>query len=696
MGRSASTTLSGCRLKCLRGCVISAPGYPCALLTQIPYWAATRIDGRIAGFFAAQRFVAMASLDAQGRPWATVLTARDRSRPVLEAVAADSMVLRGVAAARDPVAACLRAAPTAAAGTPALPWAALGIDFSDRDRVLAAGYVRGARVSAAPDGRLSVEADLAFVEGGGNCPKYIPLMDVRVVEATPAVALSPAAAPAAAATGLPTPDVSVLDADACAIVARSESFFLATRHAGGRPPALHLNFRGGAAGFVRVGRSGASLAWPDYSGNRKYTSLGNIESDGVAGLVFVDWASGDALHVTGTAAVLVGDAAAALLPRCAAAIEVRVVSYVLLRKAVAVSAGPTLEASPYNPRVRLLAEEEGNERKGAAAADAAGGGPATGRGPVTVADVVAAAPLCEGIAAFTLRLRGSGAAATAAAPAPALPLRPGQFVILDFAAAVPPRAYAHMNERRPQSLNDDLVRAYTVSGGFSGGGLGGASELTLTVKWKPGGAVSSLLHAWAAAAAVAGAAPPPPLSLPVLGFGGGFSVFDASGALVADAAAGAPVLFIAAGSGVTPFLAMLEALGALAPGSPGRPRVRMLLSTRAAESALADAVAARGAGGTLESLHHFVSDGGGGGPRLSGAEGPGGLKRSVTHWHRRMALADVAEAVATAAASGSAGAAIISPAVWLCGPLEFMAAVRGWLSSAGVDPARVHAESFNF
>lgn len=54
-------------------------------------------------------------------------------------------------------------------------------------------------------------------------------------------------------------------------------------------------------GFARVSEDKTSVIIPDYSGNRFFQTLGNIQIDGTAGLFFVDYNSGDALYITGDA-----------------------------------------------------------------------------------------------------------------------------------------------------------------------------------------------------------------------------------------------------------------------------------------------------------------------------------------------------------------------------------------------------------
>lgn len=56
--------------------------------------------------------------------------------------------------------------------------------------------------------------------------------------------------------------------------------------------------RGGEPGFVRIDVAG-TLTIPDYSGNRFFNTLGNLLVNPRAGLLFIDFAKGDLLQMTG-------------------------------------------------------------------------------------------------------------------------------------------------------------------------------------------------------------------------------------------------------------------------------------------------------------------------------------------------------------------------------------------------------------
>jgi uncharacterized protein len=83
------------------------------------------------------------------------------------------------------------------------------------------------------------------------------------------------------------------------LIAASDTFFVASRSraAAGRDGGLDVSHRGGRPGFVRV--AGNALFIPDFKGNRFFNTLGNFLGDNRAGLLFVDFDSGDLLQATG-------------------------------------------------------------------------------------------------------------------------------------------------------------------------------------------------------------------------------------------------------------------------------------------------------------------------------------------------------------------------------------------------------------
>ncbi len=84
------------------------------------------------------------------------------------------------------------------------------------------------------------------------------------------------------------------------LISSSDTFFIASAHPEGGADASH---RGGLPGFVRF-LDENTLAFPDYSGNNMFNTLGNIAANPKTGLLFVDFERGDTLQLSGEARVL--------------------------------------------------------------------------------------------------------------------------------------------------------------------------------------------------------------------------------------------------------------------------------------------------------------------------------------------------------------------------------------------------------
>ena len=153
----------------------------------------------------------------------------------------------------------------------------IGLDFTTRRRNRANG-----RLVAADDG-LTVRVAQSF----GNCAQYIQTRQ-----------------PAPRAVAQTTrEELGGLDEAARALIAASDTFFVASRSRPevGAEGGLDMSHRGGRPGFVGV--LGDTLAIPDFRGNRFYNTLGNLLGDPRAGLIFIDFASGDILQLQGTVTI---------------------------------------------------------------------------------------------------------------------------------------------------------------------------------------------------------------------------------------------------------------------------------------------------------------------------------------------------------------------------------------------------------
>jgi predicted pyridoxine 5'-phosphate oxidase superfamily flavin-nucleotide-binding protein len=103
---------------------------------------------------------------------------------------------------------------------------------------------------------------------------------------------------AAGGTPRPSAERDALTVADTRFVAGADTFVIATAAPGG----ADASHRGGEPGFVTV-HDAAHLSFPDYTGNTMYMTLGNIAANPRAGLLFLEWETGDALQLTGRAAI---------------------------------------------------------------------------------------------------------------------------------------------------------------------------------------------------------------------------------------------------------------------------------------------------------------------------------------------------------------------------------------------------------
>lgn len=220
-------------------------------------------------FYAQLPFLVVAGRDSAARPWATLLAAPS-----------------GVADSPDPYTLDLHALPSPGDAleesfAPGADLGLLGIEFHTRRR----NRVNG-RIASRDEQGVRLRVDQTF----GNCPQFIHARDW---EAQATSAASPALRG------------ERLAAAQQAWIGSADTFFVATGYrASGEQAAygMDASHRGGAAGFVQV-LDATTIAWPDYAGNNHYNTLGNLVMDARIGLLFVDFATGSLLQLSGTARI---------------------------------------------------------------------------------------------------------------------------------------------------------------------------------------------------------------------------------------------------------------------------------------------------------------------------------------------------------------------------------------------------------
>ena len=229
-------------------------------------------------FFGQLPFVIAGTADASGQPWASVLAAPPG---FIHSPDPQRLVLQAQPLPADPLEDTL--AEGVAIGL-------LGMEPHTRRRNRMNGVVRGLGAAG-----FSVQVSQSF----GNCPKYIqarePVYDLDSARAQPVVH-----------------QAGRLDDAARAMIAAADTLFIATAYLGdggsgsddaGRAGGVDVSHRGGKPGFVRVDADG-TLTVPDFIGNFFFNTLGNIAVNPRAGLLFIDFDSGDLLYLAVTADII--------------------------------------------------------------------------------------------------------------------------------------------------------------------------------------------------------------------------------------------------------------------------------------------------------------------------------------------------------------------------------------------------------
>ena len=223
-------------------------------------------------FFAALSFMVVGLADENGHPWATTLSGPPG---FMNSTEANLLAINAWLKPGDPLHSCVR---------DDAPVAGLGIELSTRRRNRVNGRIENCII----DEGFSIRVQQSF----GNCPKYIQARNERV---RPRSKLAPESRMA-----------SHLGDNEVSFIARADTFFVASRSAQlgqlESSQGLDVSHRGGRPGFVRV-VSRDELCFPDFSGNLLFNTLGNLQTDARAGLLFIDFQSGGILHVIGRARI---------------------------------------------------------------------------------------------------------------------------------------------------------------------------------------------------------------------------------------------------------------------------------------------------------------------------------------------------------------------------------------------------------
>jgi predicted pyridoxine 5'-phosphate oxidase superfamily flavin-nucleotide-binding protein len=221
-----------------------------------------------ADFLSERFFVVVGSADPDGHVWASLLIGPPG---FIRTVDSRHLAVMAEPVSGDPLQRSVDAGPVAVG--------LLALDAATRSRIRVNGVA-----SRRPDGGLVIEVSEVF----GNCPKYIQRR-------------TPASLIGEGDVGHTRIRSTALDGPQSSLVSAADTFFIASLHPDRGADASH---RGGRPGFVRVQPDGRSLTFPDYTGNSMFQTLGNLQVDGRAGLLFIDWERGDTLQLSGRARIV--------------------------------------------------------------------------------------------------------------------------------------------------------------------------------------------------------------------------------------------------------------------------------------------------------------------------------------------------------------------------------------------------------
>jgi uncharacterized protein len=268
------------------------------------------IPDTAARFLTEQGMLVIGAAAPDGRLWCSVLTG---APGFVQAPDPRTVLVGALPHPDDPL------APTVAAG-PA-PLGTLALQPRRRRRMRLNG------ISRPQEGSLAVTVEQVYA----NCPKYIQRRELH----------PPPVAPHGAARRW---SGSALTPAQQRLVTEADTFFVATADAAGNADASH---RGGMPGFVAV-HGPTRLSWPDYVGNAMFMTLGNLEDNPRAGLLFLDFSQGTVLQLSGAAQVAWDPARIVGTPGAQRVVDFEIDSVVQTSGRGPVSQGP-VEYSPANP-----------------------------------------------------------------------------------------------------------------------------------------------------------------------------------------------------------------------------------------------------------------------------------------------------------------------------------------------------------
>jgi uncharacterized protein len=223
-------------------------------------------------FFAQLAYLLVGTVDAAGCPWASIVVGPPG---FLRSPDPHTLRIKAQPLLGDPLGNILNNG---------IDMGLLGIELHTRRRNRLNGVV------------TNVNADwfeVAVRQSFGNCPQYIQARMFEFCEPAP---IGPQ----------PNAPIGAFGAAEQAMIAAADTCFIATAYqaaSAGAARGVDVSHRGGKPGFVRIDDD-RTLTIPDFAGNLHFNTFGNLALNPLAGLLFIDFARGDLLYLTGRAEVI--------------------------------------------------------------------------------------------------------------------------------------------------------------------------------------------------------------------------------------------------------------------------------------------------------------------------------------------------------------------------------------------------------
>lgn len=224
-------------------------------------------------FFAQLPFIVVGSIDSSGWPCASILSGKPG---FISSPDHRTLHIASRAADGDPLAEVL---------SPGVPLGLLGIELPTRRRNRMNGHVTGRDAHG-----YTVTVDQSF----GNCAQYVQTRNGSLPSDGSPIAVH-------------CEPFTTLDERARRLVEQCDTFFVASYARSGPDHGfgVDVSHRGGRTGFLGFDDNGAIVV-PDYPGNSFFNTIGNLLAIPRAGVLLIDFASGDLLQFVGSTEVVWG------------------------------------------------------------------------------------------------------------------------------------------------------------------------------------------------------------------------------------------------------------------------------------------------------------------------------------------------------------------------------------------------------